>query len=279
MTICTFSHLPICTFAHLHICTFALAHLPPYFCKMKITPLSEGTFTIDHSKVFVPFDVENDHMRDRSSGSLLVEIQPFVVETSRDVLLLDTGLGYEVDGELQLIQNLRAAGIDPDSITKVLMSHLHKDHAGAVTRSNAVGQRELTFPRAKYYVQKAELAYALEKGKPSYIPEEIADLQQSSQVEWLDGNGLIDGYIRYEITGAHSKFHQVFWIEDEGKTLFFGADDAPQLQQMKTRFAAKYDFNGKKAMELRSQWWEEAQEGHWEFLFYHDIRTPVHLRQ
>jgi hypothetical protein len=35
------------------------------------------------------------------------------------------------------------------------------------------------------------------------------------------------------------------------KQFFFGGDDAPQLQQMKHRFVAKYDFDGKKAMELR----------------------------
>ena len=56
---------------------------------------------------------------------------------------------------------------------------------------------------------------------------------------------------------------------------FFGGDDAPQLQQMKTRYAAKYDYDGKKAMELRQKWWEEGEEEGWTFLFYHDIKTPV----
>lgn len=43
---------------------------------------------------------------------------------------------------------------------------------------------------------------------------------------------------------------------------------------MKNKFVAKYDFNGKKAMELRQQWWKEGTEKHWTFLFYHDIKTP-----
>ena len=246
---------------------------------MRIIPLSEGSFTIDQSKQFVPFDKSSDSMQDRSSGSLLVEIQPFVVETSRDVLLLDMGLGFEENGRMQLLQNLEKAGVAPDSITKVLLSHLHKDHAGGVSKNNAAGQKELTLPGAKYYVQRSEFDYALEKGRPSYMPDELECLRNSAQVEWLDGDGHIDGYIRHQITGAHSKFHQVFWIEDEGQTVFFGADDAPQLQQMKHRFAAKYDFDGKKAMELRATWWETALTGHWEFLFYHDIRTPTHIRE
>ena len=48
---------------------------------MKIIPLSEGAFTIDQTKVFVPFDVEKDNLQERPRGSLLVEIQPFLVVT------------------------------------------------------------------------------------------------------------------------------------------------------------------------------------------------------
>jgi hypothetical protein len=44
---------------------------------------------------------------------------------------------------------------------------------------------------------------------------------------------------------------------------------------MKSRFIAKYDFDGKKCMELRQQWWQQGQDEKWTFLFYHDIKTPV----
>ena len=86
---------------------------------------------------------------------------------------------------------------------------------------------------------------------------------------------MIGDYIKYEVTGAHCPFHQVFWIEDDGQKIFFGADVAPQLQQMKNKFIAKYDFDGRKCMELRQQWWEQGQKEKWTFLFYHDIKTPV----
>nr|HPH90927.1 MBL fold metallo-hydrolase [Ferruginibacter sp.] len=70
-------------------------------------------------------------------------------------------------------------------------------------------------------------------------------------------------------------FHQTFMIEEDGEKLFFGADVAPQLNQMKNKFIAKYDYDGKLCMELRQQWWQQAQDEHWTFLFYHDIATPV----
>jgi hypothetical protein len=67
----------------------------------------------------------------------------------------------------------------------------------------------------------------------------------------------------------------VFWIKADAQTIFFGGDDAPQLQQMKHRFVAKYDYNGKKAAQLRQQWWEQGAAERWTFLFYHDVKNPV----
>ena len=163
---------------------------------MQIYPLSEGTFTIDASKLFVPFNQDEDELRERPRGSLLVEIQPFVVKTSTDVLLIDTGLGFSRNGKMQLHQNLEDTGIDPKSITKVLMSHLHKDHAGGVSLNE--DRRKLSLPNAIYYLQERELDFAFSKGSPSFIPEELEVLRHSSQIVLLTedegtiGNQQID---------------------------------------------------------------------------------------
>jgi glyoxylase-like metal-dependent hydrolase (beta-lactamase superfamily II) len=242
---------------------------------MKIIPLSEGSFTIDKTKVFVPFQVDTDNLQSRPIGSLLVEVQPFLVVTNKDAILIDAGLGFTIGNELQLHVNLKNAGIDPTSVTKVLMSHLHKDHAGGVSKKDRLGNYSLAFPGATYYVQQKELDYAFEVGFPTYMTEELAELVNNTAVVMLDGDGTIDNYIRYELNGGHSPFHQSFWIEEDGETIFFGGDNAPQLQQMKNRFVAKYDFDGKRSMELRQVWWQQGQAEGWKFLFYHDIKTPV----
>jgi glyoxylase-like metal-dependent hydrolase (beta-lactamase superfamily II) len=242
---------------------------------MQIIPLSEGVFTIDKSKIFVPFDLKKDDLQARNTGSLLVEVQPFIVITHKDILLLDTGLGFMQNGQMQLHKNLLEKNIEPESVTKVLLSHLHKDHAGGVSYKDKLGHYHLSFPNAVYYVQQSEFDFAMSTGFPSFMTEELSILEHNSQVVFLNEvEGTIGGYIHYKITGAHSPHHQVFWIKENDETVFFGADDAPQLQQMKHRFVAKYDFNGKKAMELRRQWWEEGATAGWTFLFYHDVKTP-----
>ena len=242
----------------------------------KIFPLSEGVFTVGHDKLFVPFDVDKDVLTDRSTGSLLVEILPFLVVTDKDVIILDTGLGYSVEGELQIHTNLRKHGYQPEDVTKVLMSHLHKDHAGGVVYKDANGLVKTTFPNATYYVYRGEADYALKIGFPSYHTSELEPLFATSQVHWLDGEeGMIDDYIKYTHSGGHCPEHIVYLIDDGEDKIFFGGDEAPQLKQMKIKYVAKYDYDGKKAMQLREQYAEQGRAEGWQFLFYHDVKTPV----
>lgn len=243
---------------------------------MKIIPLSEGSFTIDKTKVFVPFVLDKDHLQNRPVGSLLVEVQPFVIITSKDILLLDTGLGFNVNGRPQIYKNLEDNGIDPLKVTKVLLTHLHKDHAGGVSIKDKLGHYSLAFPNATYYLPKDELDYGFEKGFPSYISEEFDILTNNNKAILLEETGSIDDYIHYELVGGHSPYHYAYWIKENGETVFFGGDVAPQLQQMKSRFVAKYDYDGKKSMELRQKWWQQGQDEKWTFLFYHDIKTPFY---
>lgn len=244
----------------------------------QIFPLSEGVFTVGHDKQFVPFDIGQDELTRRPTGSLLVEVQPFLVVTERDVIVLDTGLGFadRQTGVLQIHQNLRQHGYEPEQVTKVLLSHLHKDHAGGVVYTDGADVCRTTFPNAAYYVYRPEADAALAEGLPSYHPAEIGPLLSSGQVQWLDGTeGVIDGYIRFTHSGGHSRQHIVFLIEDGADRIFFGGDEAPQLKQMKIRYVAKYDYDGKKASELREQYAAQGRKEGWTFLFYHDVKVPV----
>lgn len=243
----------------------------------KIYPLSEGVFTVGHDKQFVPFDLDKDELTERPTGSLLVEIQPFLIVTSKDVIVLDTGLGYTgKDGVLQIHSNLREHGYEPEQVTKVLMSHLHKDHSGGVVYEDEQGGIKTTFLNATYYIYRAEADFALKTGFPSYHTSQLEPLFSLAKIEWLEGEeGMIDGYIKFSHSGGHSPEHIVFLIDDGENKVFFGGDEAPQLKQMKIKYVAKYDYDGKKAMTLRTQYAEQGHAENWNFLFYHDVQTPT----
>lgn len=241
----------------------------------KLIPLSEGAFTVDRSKSFVPFKTDSDKLSQRPAGSLLVEVQPFLLITDRDHILLDSGLGFANEkGILQIHQNLETVGVAPGDITKVMLSHLHKDHSGGASMKTPEGKQALSFPQAAYYINRGELDYALSHDGHSYQREQLKILSQNEQVVLLDDNGMIDGYIRYERSGGHCPYHQVFWVKDGDATYFYGADEAPQLFQLQRRFIAKYDYDGKKSRDLRQKYLEQGTRERWTFLFYHDIKTP-----
>ncbi|MEO7834115.1 MAG: MBL fold metallo-hydrolase [Ginsengibacter sp.] len=240
---------------------------------MKIIPLNEGAFTVDRSKKFIPFKIDEDDLQQRNKGSILIEIQPFIIITSRDIILLDTGLGFaDEKGQLIIHKNLAANGINATDVTKVLLSHLHKDHTGGIAFPN---KKIVSFENATYYINKNEWDFALKKESSSYRINDFSLLEKNSKLAFIDGDGVLDDYIHYEETGAHCPYHQVFKIIEDNKIVFFGGDVAPQLQQMKNKFKAKYDFDGAAAMELRQEWWKEGEREKWTFLFYHDIKTPI----
>lgn len=228
----------------------------------------EGSYSVDASKKFIPFNPEIDKASDRPA-SLFVYIQPFLVETSNDLLLIDAGLGYHNDeGNLILHENIRKAGYKPEDVTKVLMSHLHFDHSGGMVMEKN-GSLSVSFPNADYYIQRGEWESAYSNSSKSYKTEIFDVVQRSGQIIFLEGDGEINDQISYEVTGGHTAFHQVFHIEENGEHVFFGADIVPEPEQLQRKFIAKYDLDGRKAMELRSVYGEKAAEGNWTCLFYH----------
>lgn len=240
----------------------------------KIIPLSEGAFTIDQTKKFIPFNIEKDDLQQRNKGSLLVEIQPFVIITSKDILLLDTGLGFaDANGQLQIYKDLAANGLNPSDITKVFLSHLHKDHTGGIAQTN---KKIVSFENATYYINRNEWDFALKnESSSSYKKNDFQLLENYENLILTEGDGIVDDYIEYKVTGAHSPFHQAFKITEGNEIIFYGGDVAAQLQQMKSRFKAKYDYDGAAAMDLRQQWGQLGGKEKWTFLFYHDIKYPV----
>ena len=235
---------------------------------MQIFPLGEGSYSVDSSKKFVPFDPQTDNPKDRPA-SLFIHVNPFLVKTDTDLLLLDTGLGYkDTRDELFLHQHIRNAGFEPEDVTQVLMSHLHYDHSGGLVVERN-GKLEPSFPHAKHVIQKGEWEFGLTGKSSSYHKEIFEALQDKVQIKLVDGTGELQPGINYELSGGHCPYHQVFWIESEGQKVFFGGDELPEPEQLIRRFIAKYDYDGRKSMELREIYGKKAAAEGWKCLFYH----------
>lgn len=240
---------------------------------MKIVPLKEGNFSASKSKDFTLLTADNFE----TSKGIKMSVQPFLIITENDVILLDAGIGWKNNtGKTVISELLRKENIHPDQITKLLLSHLHKDHIEGTIKNNENGF-EAVFPNASIYIQKRELAFALEnKSNPSFDFDTLNKLIQLPNIVWMDGDkGQITEEISYEVVGGHTPYMQVFWITENGETAFYGADDLPQESYLKYHVAYKSDFDGRKAMELRQIWEKEAIENHWKILLYHDLDKAV----
>ncbi len=241
-----------------------------------IIPLNEGYYTIGFDKVFHSFDPAKDKLEERSRGSLLVEIQPFLIKTASQNILIDAGLGFinEDTGNLRIEDNLTKQGLRLRDITDVVMSHLHKDHAGGLFhRKN--DHWVTTFENAVHHINLNEYHFALdEKNALSYDLEKLKQLHLAADLQWME-NGLIFDFMQYMEDGGHCPHHTSFLMNFENGKYFFGGDVAPQLKQLKYRYMAKYDFDSRKSAALRDEYANRGLQEDWIFMFYHDVSIPM----
>jgi len=235
---------------------------------MKVFPLNEGSYSVDATKKFIPFNPLVDNYRERP-GSLFIHVNPFLVETANELIVLDTGLGYkDTRDDLIIHQHIRNAGFDPADVSLVLLSHLHYDHSGGLVVERN-GRLEPSFPGARHVVQKGEWEFGLSGKSSSYHKEIFEALQGKVELELVEGSGVLQPGIRFELSGGHCPFHQVFWLDMEGEKYFFGGDELPEPEQLIRKFIAKYDYDGRKSMQLREEYGKIAAAEGWTCLFYH----------
>jgi glyoxylase-like metal-dependent hydrolase (beta-lactamase superfamily II) len=244
--------------------------------KITVTALKEGFFTVDKAKKFTPLETEAEIAAAIAQKATTVCVQPFLIQQGDTYVLVDTGLGQIQSGQPQVVQLLAENGVSPDQVSIVLLSHLHKDH------TNGLGYFEgeefvMNFPNAKIYLQEKELEFARSQdGNPSYIMSALNALGQHDNVVRLqEAEGWINDFIKFEVVGGHTPFHQVFWFGEGDNVVFYGGDNLPMYGYLKYPVAYKNDYDGKKALSLRKEWETRAGQEHWEVLFYHDKKAPI----
>jgi glyoxylase-like metal-dependent hydrolase (beta-lactamase superfamily II) len=237
---------------------------------MGIAVLKEGNFSVTKNKVFTLLNGRVD------TPDLKMAVQPFLISHGGEFTLLDAGLGWMENGMMTTHRQLRERNIDIQQLTRILVSHLHKDHVGGLV-SDDEGVLRLNFPSVKTYIQRREFEFAIaQAGNPSYEINKLNFLALQENVIWLDTDEdkITDG-VSFKVTGGHSPFHQAFWIRENDETIFYGADNLPQRSYIEYQLAYKTDYDGKKALAVRQQWVEQANEERWKVLLYHDMKEPV----
>jgi glyoxylase-like metal-dependent hydrolase (beta-lactamase superfamily II) len=104
---------------------------------------------------------------DPETDLLRQSIHVWLVRTPTRVILVDTGAGNDKDRpnvpslnhlNEPFLDRLKAAGVRPEEVDLVLLTHLHIDHVGWNTRK-VDGRWVATFPNARYVFSGRERAY------------------------------------------------------------------------------------------------------------------------
>jgi len=207
-----------------------------------------------------------------------------LVEHDDGPVLIDTGLGnketakfkdiYGVEnegrtGRTRLEDALAERGYRPEDVRWVINTHLHFDHAGGNTFRDPDGNVALSFPRARYVVQKGELDFAShtnERTAASYLAPNFATVPFTL----LDGEAEVLPGLRSVPTPGHVPYHQSILVESGGERACFLADVVPTSAHLPLPWIMAYDLEPLVTLESKRRLYARAELEGWLLLFEHD---------
>ena len=158
-----------------------------------------------------------------------------VVRSGGRTILVDAGFGEEFPGAPHVghwAQRLEAAGIDPASVTDVVLTHLHMDHCGGLL---ADGVKDRLRPDLRIHVAAAEAEFweapdfsrvAMPPGFPDALRrtgkrflKEFRGKLRTFENEYEVAPGVL-----LQRTGGHTPGHSVVRLASGGDRLTFAGD-------------------------------------------------------
>ncbi|MGY6270964.1 MBL fold metallo-hydrolase [Achromobacter denitrificans] len=150
-------------------------------------------------------------------------------------ILIDAGLGGQFPGfprAGQFPQRLDAAGITLESVTDVIITHMHMDHVGGLL---VAGVKERLSPDVRIHVSAAEVAFWTSPdfshtSMPKPVPDVLRSTAKSFYDEYRDRIRVFEDRrevapgVTVRLTGGHTPGHSVVDLVSGGDRLTFAGD-------------------------------------------------------
>ena len=178
------------------------------------------------------WDAERELYPELFAGSQWrIQCACYLIRAGGTTLLVDTGVGpaglrgWAAEREEGLLPALGEAGVAPEDVDVVVLTHLHVDHVGWNTDRDG----RVVFPNARYVTHPDGVAFALGSDRP-YVQRAIAPIAFE---EARGGTELAPGVTTVELPG-HFPGHMGVWIESRGRRALLLADTAvnPKMLSM-----------------------------------------------
>ena len=159
-----------------------------------------------------------------------------VVRSGEQTILVDAGLGMDPNLALEkagrLVQRLEAAGIALESITDVVVTHMHMDHIGGLIID---GTHERMRPDLRVHVAAAEVEFWKDPDfSKTAMPEGFPDAlrgaanrfmaQYGSQIRTFETEAEVAPGVTAQLTGGHTPGHCMVRVASGGEALTFVGD-------------------------------------------------------
>ncbi len=258
--------------------------------RMRLYPLSDGFFRLDGGAMFgiVPKALWEKDFPPDGRNRILLGVRPLLIDTGRELILVDTGIGdrwdekarsiYGIERNPTLFQSLSSYGFEAGDVNVVINTHLHFDHAGGNVVMDEVGRLRPAFPKARYVIQAGEWREALcpnERTRGSYRKEDFLPLKESGQLELIDGDReIVEGIHLMRVSG-HNRYMQLVRIESEGRVALFLSDLVPTSGHLRYPYIAAYDLYPLETLRYKREILKEASEERWLLIFEHDPKVSM----
>ena len=222
----------------------------------------------------------DEHNRIRLSCNCLL------LKTGGELVLLDAGFGerfssreramYGMDDAHTLRGSLAAAGVAPEAITMVALTHLHFDHFCGCLVAGPAGLAPL-FPNAVHAVQRGEWDDALagrSTMRSSYRPEELHTLARQVEMRFLDGDSELVPRLTAFVTGGHTRTHQGFRLAADDHTLVYPGELVPTRLYLRPYWNMAYDMFPYQTLTRKQHFAAEAAARGWIVAWDHDPDAP-----
>jgi len=231
-----------------------------------------------------------------------VDEQNRIEMTSRSMLIrgngrtivVDAGCGEKLGEKLEsiyaidrsrptLVDELARHGVAPADVTDFVYTHLHFDHAGGSTRFDESGAVVPVFENARHYVQREQLAWALEpseKDRASFMLENWMPVDELGLLETLDGDGELLPGIDVRVVNGHTRAMQMVLVHGDQAAgqpggVLYCADLIPMAPHVALPYIMGYDNHPLTTLEEKKRIIPEAYERGWLLALEHDPYTDL----